>query len=278
MTILSSDGRFVLLIDLLGFSEMVERDPLDLVCKRVEDVLLDECERWASARPTADFGMIYFSDTVLLYSRREGRYKEWYDDLGFIGSTVCSRLLSERIPVRGSMAHGSFTVRSSGRHQVFAGRALVEAHRREQSLGLLGFSVSPPIYRHFFQNEERASFSRDWGEGIELADGSLHVNFLTEFQGMRKYEVLSDLQYRWEQRSVEDLAWLDTEILALAFVAEEARDRIQHAQSDDTAGRVARKYIATHEFLQNVLGKDLYEFALSLIEPVRRERASTDQR
>jgi hypothetical protein len=275
MNDLSSDGRFVLLLDLLGFSSMVEHDPLDVVCKRVEDVLLAECETWASGRPGADFDMIYFSDTVLLFTRREGRHKEWYDDLRFIGSRICCRLLSERIPVRGAMAHGSFTVRATGRHQVFAGRALVEAHHREKNLALLGFSVSPPLYQRFFQNESRGAFSLEWGEGLELSDGSLHVNFLTQFQGMDKHGVLSELQDRWELRSVEELAWLDVETLALAFIAEEARNRLHQAEADGLAGRVARKYIATHKFLQDVLGPGLYEFSLGLIETILRERAST---
>jgi len=56
-------GRFVLLLDILGFKEMLRAQSPDEVCAVVEDVLA-ECDNWTE-RHHNDFDTIHFSDTLL---------------------------------------------------------------------------------------------------------------------------------------------------------------------------------------------------------------------
>jgi hypothetical protein len=134
-------GRFVLCLDILGFKEMLRVQSAEAVCGVIEDVLA-ECDNWTE-HDHNDFDTIHFSDTVLLYARREGTYREWYDDLVFIGSRICNRLFAQGIAVRGAMGFGPFLTKKSGRHLVFLGQALVDAYVAQEGQPFLGFSVPP---------------------------------------------------------------------------------------------------------------------------------------
>jgi len=263
------NDRFVLLLDILGFKRMVETDPLETVCTRIENVLLRECEQWAPGAPRADFDTIHFSDTVLVFTREAGSHAEWFNDLVYIGSRICVSLLAEKIPVRGALAYGSFLTKTSGRHQIFVGKALVEAHEQEQRGQYLGFAIAPEVWRAQYPASTAANGLRESGIGIEQPDGSLLVNILTQFRGHRKKELISELESRWSRRDVQDLAWLDTELLALGFVSDRAKQGAEAGVPDC----VAIKYQKTAEFLRDALGDQLYAFAESLVEEVRATRA-----
>jgi hypothetical protein len=119
-----AEQRFVLLLDILGFKELIRTKSADEVCALVADVLV-ECDDWTS-HDNSDFETILFSDTIVLYARGEGLFREWYDDLVFVGSRVCNRLFARGIPVRGAMGYGPFLTKKVGRHLVFLGQALVD--------------------------------------------------------------------------------------------------------------------------------------------------------
>ena len=251
-------GRFVLLLDILGFKEILKAQSAEQVCAIVEDVL-KECDSWTSGEHN-DFDTIHFSDTIVLHGRREGAYHDWYTDLTFVGARVCNRLLSQGIPVRGAMGFGEFLTKKSGRHHVFLGQALVDAYTAQERKPFLGFSVPPYIWRGMYPKPGVEKYLTAAGKGVRLRDDSFWINPLTEFDdrdeaGRLEYSITEAFHGR------EGSGYLKGELRAFRFIVDEA------ARLSDTPGtppRVVKKYTNTLGYLRRTLGKEFYELAETL--------------
>lgn len=249
--------HFVLLLDILGFKNLVQEQSLDSICKVIEETLLNECEEWTSSGPHAEFDTIHFSDTVLIHTREPGFHKEWFDDLCFIGARVCSRLLSEEIPVRGSMAYGSFLRRRASRHEVFVGKAIIDAYRSEQTGSFLGFSVASNIWTRLYNTSGAGDALEQMGVGLVLPDGSLWVNPLTEFADRDKNRLLFNLRNALAHPD-EGSGYLPTELLAFDFVDATADAALS---KNEALGSPETKYVNTQRYFRRAFGADVYEFA-----------------
>lgn len=252
--------HFVLLLDILGFKALVGTTSLDDICGLVETTLLDECDNWTGRGPQSDFDTIHFSDTVVVHARKPGHYKEWYDDLAFIGSRICTRLFARGIPVRGAMSYGSFLTKRSGRHQVFLGQALIDAYLLEQGGNFLGFTVDERIWTRIYPASTAGPYLTKAGEGLVLRNGSFWVNPLSEFIDHDKGRLISKLEYD-SANPAEGSGYLPSELQAFHFIISEAeryRDAVQPLR------RVAKKYKNTERYLRKVLGPDLYQCAVEL--------------
>lgn len=252
--------HFVLLLDVLGFKSLVRERSLTSICELIERSLLSECDQWTSHGPHVEFDTIHFSDTVILHTRDSGFSKEWYDDLCFIGSRVCCRLLAEKVPVRGAMAYGSFVRKKVRRHEVFVGEAVISAHEREQGGAHLGFSVDASVWRRLYGGGDAEAYLERAGEGLVLPDGDLWVNPLTEFADHDKGRLLSQLAEDFE-RPENGSGYLPTEILAFKFVDETAEAAVK---SQQVLTPVEVKYLNTQNFFRRALGPDVFEFAREL--------------
>jgi|SRR6478609_436964 len=248
-------GRFVLLLDILGFKQMLREQSAAQVCTIVEDIL-KECDRWASSE-SVDFDTIHFSDTILIHTRRDGTYSEWYDDLVFIGSRICIRLLSQGIPVRGSMAFGDFLTKKSGRHLVFLGQALVDTYTAQEKKPFLGFTVLSDTWRRKTPAPAAGKYLTQWGQGVLLRDDSFWINPLTEFDDMNKARVeyhIRDVFYGREEGS----GYLKDELKAFRFIVDEAA---RLAKTPGMPAKVIKKYTNTVKYLRKTLGPDLFALA-----------------
>jgi hypothetical protein len=256
------EGRFVLLLDILGFKHLVAKEPLPAIGGKIKG-LLAECERWAAGRLPTGFDTILFSDTVLIYTKGTGFRHEWYDDLVFIGSRICCSMFAAGIPMRGAMSYGSFFVENSGRHQIYLGQALIHAHEaaepRDQGRDFMGFKVTSATWRRRFPGPEAVCKP---GRGIVQHDDSLLINVFEEFQGDSAYATSSELEHYFSCRGESDDPWPQTELSAFRFIRDMER---KHAAACATHS-VARKYANTIQFIRKSFGEHLYEVANALAD------------
>ena len=147
----SSPDRYLLFLDVLGFSELVETQGTEKVYAVVDEAL-GAFGRWEQLNQL--FRTIYFSDTFVFYQEPEG-YGDWaFLDIYAIGAMVLSALLAKGIPARGAITFGEFVVRqdSSERHQVYFGKALIEAYKAEQKENWIGITIQPSAWKPFEAN------------------------------------------------------------------------------------------------------------------------------
>ncbi|MBP6058889.1 MAG: hypothetical protein KA524_10850 [Nitrosomonas sp.] len=126
-----NQSRYLLFLDILGFSELVETQSVEEIYAVIDDAL-NAFGRWEELNGL--FKTIYFSDTFIFYQEPKG-YGNWaFLDVYAIGGMVLSALLAKGIPARGAISFGEFEVKldATGRHQVYFGKALIEAYKAEQ--------------------------------------------------------------------------------------------------------------------------------------------------
>jgi hypothetical protein len=248
------DERFVLLLDILGFKQLVAAEPLAAISAKVQR-LLAECEEWASGETKFGFDTIHFSDTVLLYTQETGFYKEWFDDLVYIGSRICSAMFATGVPVRGALSYGSFLVEKSGRHQTFVGQALIDAHEAESNdKGFMGLKVTSPTWRRVYLGPTAPAGLHEMGVGIVQPDDTLLINFLTEFVDLDKRQLAFNVEHYFTHPGESDNPWIPVELEAFRFIREMAN---KYAATPND--RVGQKYVNTLEFFRRVFGPHLYE-------------------
>jgi len=255
------NGRYLLFIDILGFSELVKSNGAKEVYKII-DGALQEFDRWESLNKL--FKTIYFSDTFIFYQEPQSYGKWAFLDVYAIGGMVFSALLAKGIPVRGSIAFGGFDVRSdsSSRHQVYFGEALIEAYKAEQRENWIGITILESAWAPY-ENENRgsiAAFERD-GVWKKRHDGVLMLNPFLKLRGWFGEDRIGEIEGPY-------MEWDDPEfpndILAFKFLRDQAAS---YSERGDFSGKVAVKYHATIAFLKEILGVEMYEWGVRISEP-----------
>jgi hypothetical protein len=145
------DTRYVVHIDILGMSALVEKDPelawqalSALVHARdhvgaYEVSFLDTAER---TKVGERVHCVTFSDTIVLFTKSD----ELIDlrTVIVVASEIFNKALSTCIPVRVGIAHGTFFFNLAD--SMYAGPALIEAYRIGEEAQWLGLTVSETVY------------------------------------------------------------------------------------------------------------------------------------
>jgi hypothetical protein len=266
------EGRYVLLLDILGFSELVTSVPADAVYNRI-DTMLQTFAGWE--RFNRDFGVLYFSDTVVFYQIAAGWGSWAFSDVYAIGSMVWSALAAGGIPTRGAISFGPFTVKadSRGRHNVFFGDALVEAYRAEQAranANWIGISICPSAWQAV-EYGDPGSFAMLVKEGRFRRAGSVYrVNPLIRLgspcSGAYYDHLIGEITGPWEN-------WLAPE-----FPNEvKAIDFLESCSGDASLpSKVRAKYQHTVRVLRKLIDPAVYAWAMELaaqsVRPTPRAR------
>ncbi|VVO18785.1 hypothetical protein PS691_04018 [Pseudomonas fluorescens] len=247
-----NEGRYLLFLDILGFSDLVETRPT----KEIYDVIdsaLNAFGRWEKLNGL--FKTIYFSDTFLFYQDPKG-YGNWaFLDVYAIGSMVLSAMLAAGIAARGAISFGEFEVEldSSGRHQVYFGKALIEAYKAEQQEKWIGITVLPSAWEPYEAANPGMidAFAREkvW---LRRADGVLLLNPLIKLRGWYGLAGMGEVEKPY---SKWDAPEFPNDILALKFIRVKAES---YAAIQDFTSPVAIKFHTTHKFLKDVLGDECY--------------------
>jgi len=254
MTTEGSEDRYLLYLDILGFSEIVKN-------RRAEDIyqILNQCVEAVSELDEGPlpFSSLYFSDTVVFWHRKAGVY-----DVAFIYSCVIAckvycELLAKRIPVRGAISYGQFSVRPgpTGKREIFFGKALIEAYEAQRSESWLGIVVCESAWKPDHSEPEIEALARF---GIWRRRKADKVLLLNPFYRALERPVLRATEERWAERVPRLLGQVMTRADALGafrFLMEESRN---YSERGDFSGREAVKYHATLAFLREVLGPERF--------------------
>ena len=247
-----SQGRYLLFLDILGFSELVEtKGPKEIYS--IIDNALQAFGRWEELNGL--FKTIYFSDTFLFYQAPKG-YGSWaFLDIYAIGGMVLSALLAAGVPARGAISFGEFEVDfdSTGRHHVYFGKALIEAYKAEQREKWIGITIMPSAWKPYEVEEPGIinAFAREkvW---LKREDGVLLLNPFIKLRSWYLSALMGEVNKPYSQWDAPDFP---NEILGFKFLRETAASYI--AKNDFTSP-AAIKYHTTIRFLECIQGEDLY--------------------
>jgi hypothetical protein len=150
--------RFLLYIDILGFSDMTKNDPRKVA--RAYSIL-----NKLNAHKDESFKTIVFSDTVLVYNAREARSDEdrnflvWY--LTEFAEDLYHRLVGQDIWFRAVLLAGDFHHYRLDNIECFYGMALIQAYLAEKQLPMMGLALHSSClpYNRFFR---LAPFAEDF--------------------------------------------------------------------------------------------------------------------
>ena len=256
-----ADGRYLLLLDILGFSQLVETRGHQEVYATIEKAF-EPFRHWE--RLNGCFQTIYFSDTFVYYQKSKGFHKSLFLDIYAIGGMVLSALLAEGIPARGAISFGEFNVNadSSGRHQLYYGGAMIEAHRAEQREKWIGITMLPSAWKPYEESEPGNInvFASD-GAWLRRADDVLLLNPFIKLNSWGSLiEVPGEVQRPYSQHDTD----LATDLRGLKFLHDTAQG---FAERNDFLSPEAVKYHVTVQFLKKVLGKRLFDWAEYAVEP-----------
>ncbi len=256
-----ADGRYLLLLDILGFSQLVETRGHQEVYATIEKAL-EPFRHWE--RLNGCFRTIYFSDTFVYYQESKGFHHSLFLDIYAIGGMVLSALLAEGIPARGAISFGEFNVNadSSSRHQLYFGRAMIEAHRAEQREKWIGITVLPSAWKPYDEREPGIidAFARE-GVWLRRADDVLLLNPFVKLNGWGSLiDVPGEVQRPYSKHDTG----IATDLLGLKFLRDTAEG---FSERNDFLSPEAVKYHATIKFLKKVLGERLFDWAEYAVEP-----------
>lgn len=245
-------GRYLLFLDILGFSELVETKGTQEIYTVIDNAL-KAFGRWEELNGL--FKTIYFSDTFLFYQEPKG-YGNWaFLDIYAIGGMVLSALLAAGIPARGAISFGEFEVEfdSTGRHQVYFGKALIEAYKAEQREKWIGITILPSAWRPFEGHEPGIvdAFSREkvWAK---RDDDTLLLNPFIKLRSWYSDALIGEVDKPY---SKWDAPEFPNDILGFKFLRDKAAS---YTARKDFISPAAIKYHTTICFLKDVLGEDIY--------------------
>lgn len=146
---MEDNSRFLLYIDILGFTDMTKNEPRKVA--RVYSIL-DEL----NVHRHNSFKTIVFSDTILVYNPdlaetvQEREYLIWY--LIEFAEDLHHRLTGQDIYFRAILTSGSFNHYSLKNIDCFFGSALISAYTSEKKIPSLGLFIDNECneYNHYF--------------------------------------------------------------------------------------------------------------------------------
>ncbi|MBY8957134.1 hypothetical protein J1G18_07535 [Pseudomonas sp. MIS38] len=143
-------SRFLLYIDILGFSEMTRAEPRKVA--RVYSIL-----DTLNAHHQTNFSTIVFSDTILVYNTADADTDHAREDCVWLltefAEDLHHRLTGQDIYFRAVLVEGDFTHYKLDNVECFFGGALIDAHNAEKGIPSLGLFMSTECvkYNRFFR-------------------------------------------------------------------------------------------------------------------------------
>ncbi|MGB2880792.1 hypothetical protein [Candidatus Aalborgicola defluviihabitans] len=253
-----SQGRYLLLVDILGFSALVQTKGREEVLETIK-AALKAFGRWEDLNQ--QFKTIYFSDTFLFYQVPKG-YGSWaFLDVYAIAGFILTALLAKGIAARGAVTFGDFEVidEPQSGHQVYFGSALVEAHRAEQRENWIGITIEQSAWMPYAAEDSRniAVFEREKVWQMRK-DGVLLLNPFIKMRGWHMDDLIGEINAPYLEWDAPEFP---NEIKAFKFIKDQCET---YAIQGDFTGRVAGKYHATDSFLKQVFGSELYDWACKI--------------
>jgi hypothetical protein len=210
------------------------------------------------------FSTIYFSDTFIFYQEQKG-YGDWaFLDVYAIGGMVLSALLAKGVPARGSITFGEFEVRedTTKTHQVYFGRALIEAYSAEKRENWIGITLEPSAWKPYeAMNPGAIDTYASEGVWIRRHDDVLLLNPLIKLRAYAPH-ISNEVSKPFRDWDAPEFP---NDLKALLFIRNEV---YSYAARGDFSSKVAAKYQATNAFLRTVLSLELYDWVVDAADDI----------
>jgi len=254
-------GRYLLFLDILGFSKMVETKTTPEIYAVIDDAL-KSFGRWEKLN--GSFKTIYFSDTFIFYQASEG-YESWaFLDIYAISGMILSALLAKEIPARGVISFGEFEVKldTTGFTQVYFGKALIEAYKAEQLEKWIGITILPSAWNPYEAENpgtiDAFAYEKVW---LRRNDDTLLLNPFVKLKGWYLSSLIGEVDKPY---SKWDMPEFPNDILGFKFIRDQAD---AYAAINDFFSPAAIKYHMTIRFLESILGDQLYKWGVEISRP-----------
>ena len=248
------NGRYLLFLDILGFSALVDSEGPEKVYEIINDAV--QCfERWRGTN--SDFKTIYFSDTFLFHQEKAGYHYSLFLDIYAIGGMLLSALLARGIAARGAISFGEFEVRvdASANHQLYFGKALVEAYRAEQRENWIGITILPSAWKPWSPSGDGCKEFQSERQWLFRDDGCLMLMPFIKLATWHQMDLIGEVDKPYLDWDAPDFP---NDIKGFAFLRKTA---CSYAKKGDFSSRVAVKYHATMAFLEQAMGEELFSWA-----------------
>jgi hypothetical protein len=251
-------GRYLLFLDILGFRKFAKNSSSQEIYAII-DTALKSFSRWEEIN--RQFRTIYFSDTFIFYQVPKG-FGEWaFLDVYAIGAMLLSALLAKGIPARGSITFGEFEVKSdsSNKHQLFFGKALIEAYETEKKEQWIGISIQPSGWEIYEKSKTGIIKTLESEKVWKIRhDGVLLLNPFIKLRGWYEYDLIDEIDCPYMEWDVPEFP---NDIMGFKFLIDKAA---AYANMGDFLTHEAVKYHSTVAFLKEVMGKKIYDWALQI--------------
>jgi hypothetical protein len=136
------EERFIAYLDILGFSDYVRKHSFLFVREKLKKFITKavQTKNWNSS-----FGIISFSDTIILYAIPTGRDERLLHDLIDLSREIVIGMMGDGMFLRGVIHFGEFYTDpfSEINTEMYFGLALIEAHEAESSENIVGLFMLP---------------------------------------------------------------------------------------------------------------------------------------
>jgi hypothetical protein len=260
---MNTNQRYILFLDILGFSEMVSVKSADEIMTIIKDSIL-QFEIWK--KRNSDFDLIYFSDSFVFYQKTTG-YASWaFLDIYAISAMILSALLAHEIPARGVINFGEFYVEENiekNRNQIFYGKALVEAYKAERNENWIGITILQNAWEPFnYENDNLINTFESEGVWRKRDDGVLLLNPLLKLRSWYDSSLVGEITKPYMEWDAPEFP---NDILALKFIIKTSEKYILNG---DFNSKMATKYHSTLQFFKNVMPDYIYKWGLELVESI----------
>lgn len=257
---MSDNKRYLLYLDILGFKSLVENNSPDYI-HSIISAMLSDLTRWKAYN--RKFNSLYFSDTFILYQKSYQYTDQTFLDIYGIASSILCSLLAKGVPARGVITHGSFTARidESSCEAIYFGEALIRAYEAEQKEKWIGITIDPTAWSPFeHEKQGRVQDYEDNHVWKRRKDDTLLLNPFMNHRIWRRQDPSETYDMQYLRR--DDGEWIN-EIRAFSYLSLMAEHYRSGKRIKDN---IAKKYIATDDFLREVMGDEDYLWMLSQCE------------
>ncbi|HVS89355.1 MAG TPA: hypothetical protein VHF01_14190 [Candidatus Acidoferrum sp.] len=239
--------RYVALLDVLGFSALVDGDFTGEKIRRYLD-----CLQGASLERNVDY--VVFSDSIVLSAKGDSP-----EPLVAVAGT-CSRLLvdmlNERIPLRGAIAFGGFVRKFFGESVFVAGPAVIEAYRFEQQQNWIGVMLAPSAVAQVPDLSDRCRLP---GDGVAMTFKDIEARYPWPAFIQRCTSIPFHESSPFEPSAFDGFAVVPTKgVLEAAEIRDSianAMDRLAWLRTIAPTPAAQRKYQLTSNWLHAIRGR-----------------------
>lgn len=199
MTPSTIQEKFILYIDILGFSALIEKDPRNShrIYRLIEEL---------HAHNDQYFQTIVFSDTILIYNTKDALYRPARESLVMLmiefAVDLFYRFAGKRYYFRALLTHGELEHRNGRNFDRIFGGALISAYRQEKAIQAIGLFIDD--FCQDFNIVYRTS-PYQYGLHFVYLNQALDRFYAHEIWPARAYELIN---FDYPERLTADVAFL----------------------------------------------------------------------